>query len=453
MTWSVSVLCPVREGVGLRPLAGRIREDASPVRDGWRSAARCSRSTTGPAPGGSGEGVHVRVLKGLRLVELVILVTISVVRDTPPDCHFSAWSRPKPAPDPLPGPSVASGVIPTKGGRNGVLQPPAGRAPQGRWRSSPWKRCNHAPPRSRVREHPAPLGALRHHRESRERHQDVRVREHPAPLGALRPRHRDPSRILHTGQGAPRTARCIKTLRSPPFTPLRGQVREHPAPLGALRHDPHPRRQARPQQSGTVPHRYGVSGVRLVCGGGGPWLLVAWTRVVLCTPLGGLPLVCWPGFVRVSQSEDQSRPTPPGTLYTQCLRRSGTWTLTRPRGALVLILRLRQNRPPATAGAVHTPPSSPQGRSRTRWRGGAGRRSRGGDLAQVPDWAQGCTYRSWPARGGLAQVPDRAATRLTTRPRGVFGRASTGPGVRVRASGPRLVGPGQLRPCLPLFAL
>ena len=36
------------------------------------------------------------------------------------------------------------------------------RAPQGRWRSSPWKRCNHAPPRSR-------------------------------------------------GQGAPRTARCIKT--------------------------------------------------------------------------------------------------------------------------------------------------------------------------------------------------------------------------------------------------
>ena len=63
-------------------------------------------------------------------------------------------------------------------------------------------------------------------------------------------------------------------------------------------------------QSGTTPHRYGVSGVRLVCGGGGPWLLVAWTRVVLCTPLGGLPLVCWPGFVRVSQSEDQSRPHP-----------------------------------------------------------------------------------------------------------------------------------------------
>ena len=110
-----------------------------------------------------GEGVHVRVLKGLRLVELVILVTISVVRDTPSDCHFSAWSRPKPAPDPLPGPSVASGVIPTKGGRNGPVLATSGRASTGRWRSSPWKRCNHAPPRGR-------------------------------------------------GQGAPRTARCIKTL-------------------------------------------------------------------------------------------------------------------------------------------------------------------------------------------------------------------------------------------------
>ena len=117
-----------------------------------------------------GEGAHVRVLAGSRPTESVVLVTISVVRDTPSDRHFSAWSRPKPAPDPLPGPSVASGVIPTKGGKNGVLQPPPGRAPQGRWRSSPWKRCNHAPPRSR-------------------------------------------------GQGAPRTARCIKTCSSRPPSP------------------------------------------------------------------------------------------------------------------------------------------------------------------------------------------------------------------------------------------
>ena len=176
-------------GSGTPPSGGRVREDACPVRDGWRSAARCSRSTTGPAPGGSGEGVHVRVPAGLRSTELVVLVTAAVVRDTPPDRHFSAWSRPKPAPDPLPGPSVASGVIPTKGARNEVLQPPAGRAPQGRWRSSPWKRCNHAAPRSRVREHPAPLGALRQ----------------PETINAL---------PLQWSQGAPRTARCIKTRHS-----------------------------------------------------------------------------------------------------------------------------------------------------------------------------------------------------------------------------------------------
>ena len=103
----------------------------------------------------------MRVLTGSRLTESMVLVTIAVVWDTPPDRHFSAWSRPKPAPDPLPGPSVASGVIPTKGGRNGPVPATSGRASTGRWRSSPWKRCNHAAPRGRVRDHPAPLGALR----------------------------------------------------------------------------------------------------------------------------------------------------------------------------------------------------------------------------------------------------------------------------------------------------
>ena len=127
----------------------------------------------------------MRVPAGLRLIKSVTLITTSVVRDTSLDRHFSAWSRPKPAPDPLPGPSVASGVIPTKGGRNGVLQPPAGRAPEGRWRSSPWKRCNHAAPRGRVREHPAPLGALRR-LNRRQTLSKARVREHLAPLGALR---------------------------------------------------------------------------------------------------------------------------------------------------------------------------------------------------------------------------------------------------------------------------
>ena len=178
------LFCPRCNGVRRRGLSLLC---TCPVRDGWGSTARRPRSMTGACTGGDlvRERAHVRGLAGSRPARLVVLVTIDVVRDTPSDCHFSAWSRPKPAPDPLPGPSVASGVIPTKGGRNGVLQPPPGRAPQGRWRSSPWKRCNHAPPRSRVREHPAPLGALRPSCAAPAAGAS-RVREHPAPLGALR---------------------------------------------------------------------------------------------------------------------------------------------------------------------------------------------------------------------------------------------------------------------------
>ena len=175
----------------------------------------------------------MRVLTGSRPAELVTLVTITVVRDTLSDCHFSAWSRPKPAPDPPRGPSVASGVIPTKGGRNGVLQPPAGRAPQGRWRSSPWKRCNYAAPRGGVREHPAPLGALR----------PLGVDHGHEPGGQGAPRT---ARCIKTavfksyadrgsGQGAPRTARCIKTVTRSSSPRHDAWVRERPAPLGALR--------------------------------------------------------------------------------------------------------------------------------------------------------------------------------------------------------------------------
>ena len=151
---------------------------ARPMREGGVGGARARRRGLVPEDLVMGRGV---VPAGSSPAGLVVLVTTNVVRDTPPDRHFSAWSRPKPAPDPLPGPSVASGVIPTKGGRNGVLQPPAGRAPEGRWRSSPWKRCNHAPPRGR-------------------------------------------------GQGAPRTARCIKTSLRVRIS-LHKLVREHPAPL------------------------------------------------------------------------------------------------------------------------------------------------------------------------------------------------------------------------------
>ena len=161
----------------LETLRGRIRDIIKESDDAVHLCLLCTScagrvEVYGTAPalddgglyrGDLGERAHVRVLAGSRPTESVVLVTISVVRDTPSDRHFSAWSCPKPAPDPLPGPSVASGVIPTKGGRNGPVPATSGRASTGRWRSSPWKRCNHAPPRGR-------------------------------------------------GQGAPRTARCIKTI-------------------------------------------------------------------------------------------------------------------------------------------------------------------------------------------------------------------------------------------------
>ena len=165
----------------------------------------------------------------LRPAESVVLITTTVVWDTPLDCHFSAWSRPKPAPDPLPGPSVASGVIPTKGGRNGPVPTTSGRASTGRWRSSPWKRCNHAPPRSRGQGAPRTARCIKTPRQSSARSSAPRVREHPAPLGALR-RERRP----HNGDDE--------------------DVREHPAPLGALRLAA-TTRTSRSPWSGSTPHR------------------------------------------------------------------------------------------------------------------------------------------------------------------------------------------------------
>ena len=175
---------------------------------------------------------------GLRSTELVVLVTATVVWDTPLDCHFSAWSRPKPAPDPPLGPSVASGVIPTKGGRNGLVPATSGRAPQGRWRSRPWKRCNHAPPRSRVREHPAPLGALRRDHRRTIPPAASQVREHPAPLGALRLAGSSPAGGTHHTSG---TTPHFCVISSPPHgrttvTSSKGSNRPGPSPLAATTH-------------------------------------------------------------------------------------------------------------------------------------------------------------------------------------------------------------------------
>ena len=65
-----------------------------------------------------------------------------------------------------------------------------------------------------------------------------RVREHPAPSGALRPSGREmPSMSTRFCQGAPSTIRCIKTPKSTENwgESAKPPVREHPAPSGALR--------------------------------------------------------------------------------------------------------------------------------------------------------------------------------------------------------------------------
>ena len=112
-----------------------------------------------------------------------------------------------------------------------------------------------------VREHPAPPGALRRRIRGHVHVVGPHVREHPAPPGALRLRN-EVGRDLRgdVGQGAPSTIRCIKTPEPPePPTgtgPRQGApstirciktrdhsevmtnmrvVREHLAPSGALR--------------------------------------------------------------------------------------------------------------------------------------------------------------------------------------------------------------------------
>ena len=167
MTWSVSVLCPVREGVGLRPW--RVGYGKMRVLYGTGVGGAVLVLDDGTCVGGDlvrGRGRACGCPRGRGQPDLWSW-SLSVWYGTPlPTATFPhdlVQSRRRIR---LRGPSVASGVIPTKSGRNGPVPATPGRAPRGRWRSSPWKRCNHAAPRGR-------------------------------------------------GQGAPRTARCIKTHGHP----------------------------------------------------------------------------------------------------------------------------------------------------------------------------------------------------------------------------------------------
>ena len=61
-----------------------------------------------------------------------------------------------------------------------------------------------------VREHHAPVGALRLNKESGEKASHFPVREHHAPVGALRPADDGGADPPSPCQGAPRTCRCIE---------------------------------------------------------------------------------------------------------------------------------------------------------------------------------------------------------------------------------------------------
>ena len=85
-----------------------------------------------------------------------------------------------------------------------------------------------------VREHHAPVGALRRPRSHLWRSRRV-VREHHAPVGALRRSASNSRESSMHSQGAPRTCRCIETSAGVAATVVVVQVREHHAPVGALR--------------------------------------------------------------------------------------------------------------------------------------------------------------------------------------------------------------------------
>ena len=87
----------------------------------------------------------------------------------------------------------------------------------------------------KVREHHAPVGALRLDGGGVVVVHDFLVREHHAPVGALRQLDDLESEAKHGSQGAPRTCRCIETLILSAMVSKLLSVREHHAPVGALR--------------------------------------------------------------------------------------------------------------------------------------------------------------------------------------------------------------------------
>ena len=88
--------------------------------------------------------------------------------------------------------------------------------------------------RPRVREHPAPSGALRLVLRLRQLRPDE-SQGAPSTTRCIMTPTRGPPRPRRRSQGAPSTTRCIKTLCARCWGGCASSVREHPAPSGALR--------------------------------------------------------------------------------------------------------------------------------------------------------------------------------------------------------------------------
>ena len=129
---------------------------------------------------------------------------------------------------------MALGVIaPLCASLSPVLAGPQGCS-RGRWRSGPSKWRHTAALGGRGQGAPRTCRCIETLRLSLRYDNQRAVREHHAPVGALRQLDLLAEQAGASGQGAPRTCRCIETRRRPPRVHS-GRVREHHAPVGALR--------------------------------------------------------------------------------------------------------------------------------------------------------------------------------------------------------------------------
>ena len=148
---------------------------------------------------------------------------------------------------------MALGVIPPLcASLSPVLAGPQGCS-RGRWRSGPSKWRHTATLGGRGQGAPRTCRCIETVKKTH-RLRRFFVREHHAPVGALRHMPMWRRRTPTTSQGAPRTCRCIETI---PLVPSGSEpgVREHHAPVGALR----------PGCSPQFPGRLGRQGAPRTC--------------------------------------------------------------------------------------------------------------------------------------------------------------------------------------------